>query len=75
MSDTDQCPKPRYVTHLPDLMTAEDYQTAHMEKKVRLRITVTEQGIEILGDSAYPHLLEDLLARIGAEEMEVVLCG
>jgi hypothetical protein len=65
----------RYVPHLPDLMTWDDYRGAHREKRLRFRLTVTENGLEILGDSPYPQLLEELLAALGPEAMEMMLCG
>lgn len=64
----------RFVAHLPDLITDEDYLQPEV-KRVRLRITVTDEGIEILGDSMYAPLLEKLLAEVGAEEIERMLCG
>jgi FtsH ternary system-associated peptide len=67
-------PPLRFVAHLPDLITDEDYLEPEV-KRVRLRITVTDDGIEILGDSMYAHLLEKLLAQAGAEEIERMLCG
>lgn len=67
-------PRLRFVDHLPDLITEEDYQTPE-RKRVRVRITVTDDGLEILGDSMYAALLEDLLARAGADEIERMLCG
>lgn len=69
------CPAVRFVSHLPDLMTAEDYAAPTEVKKVRVRITVTDEGIEILSDSPYPALLEELLAQAGVDEVEKVLCG
>jgi hypothetical protein len=68
-------PTTRFVAHLPDLMTPEDYAAPPEVKKVRVRITVTDEGVEILSDSPYPALLEDLLAQAGVDEMEKVLCG
>ena len=68
-------PTARFVDHLPDLMTAEDYAAPPEVKKVRVRITVTAEGIEILSDSPYPALLETLLAQAGVDEVEKVLCG
>ncbi len=65
----------RFVAHLPDLMTATDYTAPDSDHKVRVRISVTEQGIEILGDALNENLLEDLLNKIGAKEMERMLCG
>jgi hypothetical protein len=68
-------PTARFVAHLPDLMTVEDYAAPPEIKKVRVRITVTDEGIEILSDSPYPALLDDLLAQAGVDEVEKVLCG
>ncbi|HEY0385897.1 MAG TPA: radical SAM-modified peptide, FtsH ternary system-associated, partial [Pyrinomonadaceae bacterium] len=67
-------PPLRFVAHLPDLITDDDYLQPEV-KRVRLRITVTDEGIEILGDSMYAPLLEKLLAEAGAEEIERMLCG
>jgi hypothetical protein len=67
-------PQLRFVAHLPDLITDEDYMQPEV-KRVRLRISVTDDGIEILGDSMYAPLLEKLLAEAGAEEIERMLCG
>ena len=67
--------RPRFVAPLPDLITAQDYAAPPGVRKVRLRITLTGQGVEILADSPYPALLEDLLAQAGADEVERVLCG
>jgi len=65
----------RFVAALPDLITAEDYAASPEVKKVRVRITVTEAGVEILADSPYPALLDALLAQAGVDEVEQVLCG
>ena len=70
-----QPPRLRFVDYLPDLITPEDYDDPSDKKKIRIRITVTEQGIEILGDSMYAPLLEKLLAAAGAQEIERMLCG
>jgi hypothetical protein len=70
-----QGPKPRFVAHLPDLTKREDYFDPSDNKKVRIRIMLTKNGIEIAGDSMYPHLLEKLLTKAGAKEIESVLCG
>ena len=68
-------PAPTYVGHIPDLMTWDDYEVSHERKLVRFRLTVTEQGLEIIGDSPYPHLLEELLAKLGPAAVEMMLCG
>ncbi len=65
----------QFVTHLPDLMQPEDYLHEPQQKKIRIRITVTDQGIEILGDSRHVTQLEELLAQAGAEEIQMMLCG
>ncbi len=64
-----------FVNHLPDLMTWEDYATAHERKIVRIRLSVGAEGVEILADSPYPKLVEDLLAALGPEAIEMMLCG
>ncbi len=68
-------PKTRFVSHLPDLIEEEDYLESTEQKKIRLRIDLTDEGVEILGDSMYAHLVEELLAQLGAEEIERMLCG
>lgn len=65
----------RYVSHIPDLMTWEDYEAAHEKKVVRFQLRVTDEGLEIIGDSPYPQALEALLAAMGVKEMEMMLCG
>jgi hypothetical protein len=70
-------PKPvslRYVPHLPDLVPPEQYPDVD-RKKVHVRIEMTDEGLEILADSMFPHLLESLLERLDPEEIEAVLCG
>jgi len=56
-------------------MTWEDYEVSHERKLVRFRLTVTDQGLEIIGDSPYPHLLEELLAKLDPARLEMMLCG
>lgn len=68
-------PKTTYVNHLPDLMTWDDYEAADRQKRVRFRLTVTDDGLEIIGDSPYPHLLEELLQALEPEVIEMMLCG
>lgn len=65
----------RYVEHLPDLIEVGDYDDPPEQQRIRLQIRVTEGGVEVLGDSMYPMLLEELLVGLGAEEMERMLCG
>ncbi|ETR70525.1 MAG: hypothetical protein OMM_08753 [Candidatus Magnetoglobus multicellularis str. Araruama] len=68
-------PEIKFVSHLPDLMTMEDYNEVSNKKKVRIRIQNTDSGIEIIGDSMHDYLLEDILARAGALKIERTLCG
>ena len=68
-------PTPSYVGHIPDLMTWDDYEVAHERKLIRFRLTVTDQGLEIIGDSPYPHLLEELLRKLDPAVIEMMLCG
>lgn len=75
MSDSTNRPRARFVANLPDLITEEDYAEPADRRKFRLRISQTEEGVEILGDSMYAALLEQLLASLGAEEIERMLCG
>lgn len=51
----------RYVADLPDLITAEDYAADPQGRLVRLRLKVTADGVEILGDAARPEEIERLL--------------
>ncbi len=66
---------PTFTTRLPELMTAADYDAAHRKKTVRLRLKVTDEGLEIIGDTPYPQLLDQLLTGLEPETIERVLCG
>jgi hypothetical protein len=68
-------PEVRFVEHLPDLMTWDDYAVADRKRTVRIRLVVADGRIEVLGDSPYPHLLEELLAGLGPKAIEMMLCG
>lgn len=67
--------KINFVDHLPDLMTWDDYEAADRRKTVRFRLALTEDGLEIIGDSPYPHLLDELLESLGPDAIEMMLCG
>jgi len=75
MNESHNSARTRFVAHLPDLITEEDYSDPPGQQKIRLRISMTEDGVEILGDSMYAPLLEELLAKLGADEVERMLCG
>jgi FtsH ternary system-associated peptide len=65
----------RFVEDLPDLIQPEEYAEHPAGRLVRLRISVTEDGVEILGDAFRPEVLEEILRRLGPEEIEQMLCG
>ncbi|SDG79127.1 hypothetical protein SAMN05421505_10836 [Sinosporangium album] len=65
----------RFVEHLPDLIDARHYAEQPEGRLVKLRISVTDEGVEILGDAFRPELLERLLESLGPEEIEQMLCG
>jgi len=67
--------KEKYVDRLPDLITSEDYQKAHQQKKIRFQLKISEEGLEILGDSPYPDELDRLLDALDVPMVEKVLCG
>ena len=68
-------PATRFVADLPDLITEEDYLDPPGRQKIRLRISITDTGVDVLGDSMFASRLEDLFAALGAEEIERMLCG
>ncbi len=70
----------RFVPSLPDLIDPVEYAEHPEGRLVRLRITVTETGVEVLGDGMRPEQIEAVLASLngpGEEgpEMEQMLCG
>lgn len=64
-----------FVEALPDLIAAAEYADHPDGDLVRLRVRVTEAGVEILGDAMRPAAVEAVLAALGAPEMEQMLCG
>jgi len=65
----------RFVPHLPDLITEADYKDTPQTKRVRLRISLTGDGIEVLGDTMHAPVLETLLRNMGAKEIQKMPCG
>ena len=65
----------KIVAEHPDLMQPEDYLGAASVKKVRFRLTLSDDGLEILGDSLYVESLENLLRLAGTNPIERCLCG
>jgi hypothetical protein len=64
-----------FVDVLPDLIQPEEYDSDPEGKRVRLRIRVRDDGIEILGDSVRPRSLESLLSQLEVRKVEQMLCG
>lgn len=64
-----------FVPHLPDLITPEEYSGHPKGRLVRLQISVTDQGIQILADGFRPAAVEELLAALGVGPVEQMLCG
>jgi hypothetical protein len=65
----------RFVPELPDLIHPEDYATDPDGRRVRVRIRITEDRVEILGDAMRPQVLERLLEVLGAQVIDQMLCG
>lgn len=65
----------RFVEDLPDLIQPDEYAEHPDGRLVRFRISVTEDGVEILGDAFRPEVLEGILNGLGPEEIEQMLCG
>jgi FtsH ternary system-associated peptide len=74
-AESTRSPRTRFVSYLPDLITEDDYKQSAEQQKIRVRISRVDQGIEILGDSVYAQSVETLLADLGADEIERMLCG
>lgn len=68
-------PNRRFVEHLDDLIQPEEYADHPEGRLVRLRISVTADGVRVLGDAFRPEVLEQLLAALGPETIEQMLCG
>jgi FtsH ternary system-associated peptide len=64
-----------FVAALPDLIDGSEYASYPAGGLVRLRITVTESGVELLGDGMRPELIERLLASVDSGVLEQMLCG
>lgn len=64
-----------FVEDLPDLIEPERYAGDPAGRLVRLRISVTDQGVEILGDAFRPAQLEAMLAAVGGGPIQQMLCG
>ena len=65
-----------FTESLPDLIDAKEYSRYPNGTLVRIKISVTDTGVEIIGDGLRPELIEQVLAAIGGSDpMEQMLCG
>ncbi len=58
---------------MPDLITEADYVDPPGKKKVRVRITVTDEGVEApgeTGDSMYPILAKEVVREVSEDDIE-----
>lgn len=65
----------RYVEDLPDLIQPEDYADHPDGRLLRFQISVTGDGVQVLGDAFRPDVLEAILRGLGHDEIEQMLCG
>jgi hypothetical protein len=65
----------RYVPELPDLIDSSEYESHPDGRLVRLRVTVSEAGVTILGDAFRPAALEAVLEQLSGNDIEQMLCG
>jgi FtsH ternary system-associated peptide len=65
----------RVVSELPDFISAEEYDEHPRGGLVRIRISVRDGVVEVLGDAMRPELLEPLLEGLGNEDIEQMMCG
>ncbi|MFD8912341.1 radical SAM-modified peptide, FtsH ternary system-associated [Streptomyces sp. NPDC059575] len=77
MNEEPGTPAPRYrfVPELPDLIDASEYPEHPRGRLVRLRLTWSPGGVEILGDAFRPDMLEALLERLDSDGIEQMMCG
>lgn len=64
-----------FVESLPDLIEPNEYADDPNGRRIKLRIRVTENGIEVLGDAVRPKELEELLLALDPATLEQMLCG
>jgi hypothetical protein len=74
-ADSESAPGYVFVPHLPDLIGPEEYADHPDGRLVRIRITVTADGVEILGDGFRPAAVEQLMTALGGGPIEQMLCG
>jgi len=65
----------QFVDHLPDLIQPDEYAADPSGRRVKLRLVITDRGVEILGDAVRPEELERILLGLDPETIEHMLCG
>jgi hypothetical protein len=65
----------RCVAHLPDLRNADDHEGDPAGRRVRVRLRVTPQGLQIIGDAVRAAEIEALLQQLEPAMIERMLCG
>lgn len=65
----------RYVSDLPDLIDASEYEQHPEGRLVRIQLSVSDDGVTVLGDAFRPELLEAVLRQLGDGDIEQMLCG
>lgn len=73
--DGTSVPRYRTVAELPDLIDATEYEAHPEGRLVRIRIEITGDGVEVLGDAFRPEVLERLLEALGPDAIEQMACG
>lgn len=64
-----------FTEGIPDLIGPDEYADHPHGHLVRVRIRVTESGIEVIGDALRPRAVEAVLDALGEGPMEQMLCG
>jgi len=64
-----------FTEAIPDLIGPEEYEDHPHGRLVRVRISVTDSGIEVIGDALRPAAVEAVLKALGEGPMEQMLCG
>ncbi|MDG6101428.1 hypothetical protein Daura_39810 [Dactylosporangium aurantiacum] len=65
----------KFVENLPDLIQPEEYAEHPQGRLVRFQVSVTEEGVEVLGDAFRPEVIEAILRGFDPPEIEQMLCG
>ncbi len=68
-------PKIRFVPEIPDLIQPEEYASDPDGRRVRIRLRITPDGVEVVGDAMRAEALEQILADLDPAEIEQMLCG